>query len=93
LNEAQQALLAATIDALFADGPSLAIWLADVEGACCTFRGGPFYESAFLGEGARIALRPDDTSLRIALNASLKRLDARGILTELTWKYFPVSFY
>jgi polar amino acid transport system substrate-binding protein len=93
LPEAQEALLAAQIDTLFADGPTLAIWLADIQGECCTFRGGAFYNSAFFGEGARIALRGDDAPLRTAINASLKRLDAKGILADLMGKYFPISFY
>ena len=93
LPEAQEALLAAQIDTLFADGPTLAIWLADMQGECCTFRGGAFYKSAFFGEGARIALRGDDAALRTAINASLKRLDAKGILADLMGKYFPISFY
>eukprot|EP01037_Dinobryon_pediforme_P007015 gene7015-7084_t len=93
LAEAQQALLKAEIDTVFADGPTLAIWLASDQGALCAFNGGGFYESYFFGEGARITLRPDSNPLRLAINASLKRLDARGTLAELTWKYFPVSFY
>ena len=93
LAEAQQALLKAEIDAVFADGPTLAIWLASDQGGLCAFRGGGFYETYFFGEGARISLRPESDPLRLAINASLKRLDARGTLAELTWKYFPVSFY
>ncbi len=93
LAEAQQALLASQIDAIFADGPSLAIWLAAGQAECCTLRGEAFYDSYFFGEGARIALRPDDTGLRAAINAALKKLDADGTLAELTGKYFPVNFY
>lgn len=93
LTEAQHALLASQIDAILADGPSLAIWLAEGQAECCTFRGGAFFDSYFFGEGARIALRPDDTGLRTAINTALKKLDADGTLAELTGKYFPVNFY
>eukprot|EP01037_Dinobryon_pediforme_P006138 gene6138-6214_t len=69
LAAAQQALLNAEIDSIFADGPTLAIWLAGEQGAHCAFRGGGFYESYFFGEGARITLRPDSNPLRLAINS------------------------
>jgi len=91
--EAETALQAHQVELLFGDGLSLSIWLAQNDGACCGFRGGPYFSSYFFGEGARIAMRRDDNILRAALNATLFRLDKDGRLAELYWKYFPVGFY
>jgi polar amino acid transport system substrate-binding protein len=92
------ALLAALrdkkIDLAFGDAVSFAIWMNDPHsGGCCVFRGGPFLEPAFFGEGVGMAVRPGDDALRRALNGALQRLDGRGVLTELYLKYFPIGFY
>ncbi len=82
------------IDLAFGDAVSLALWLNDPRsGGCCAFRGGPYLEPAFFGEGVGIAVRPDDDVLRRALNRALQRLDERGVLAELYLKYFPIGFY
>ncbi|HUO53906.1 MAG TPA: transporter substrate-binding domain-containing protein [Rhodoblastus sp.] len=82
------------IDLAFGDAVSFAIWMNDPRAQdCCVFRGGPFLEPAYFGEGVGIAVRPDDDSLRRTLNWALQRLDERGALTELYLKYFPIGFY
>jgi polar amino acid transport system substrate-binding protein len=89
-----EALRAGKIDLAFGDAVSLAIWMNDPRaGECCAFRGGPYLEPAFFGEGVGIALRPEDEDLRRSLNRALQRLDERGALTELYLKYFPIGFY
>ena len=90
----REALRAGTIDAAFGDGLSLAVWLAGTASAdCCAFKGGPFLESRFFGEGVGIALRKEDSDLRHAIDWALARLAARGVYAELYLKYFPVGFY
>jgi polar amino acid transport system substrate-binding protein len=88
------ALLSGSVDALFGDGLSLAIWLNGASSNdCCAFRGGPFTESRFFGEGVGIALRKEDANLRRALDWALARLAARGVYAELYLKHFPIGFY
>ncbi len=88
------ALKAGEIDLAFADGLTLSLWLGGEDAAdCCAFRGGPFLESRYFGEGVSIAVRKDDPTLRRALDWALARVWARGQYTETFRKYFPVSFY
>lgn len=82
------------IEFAFADGIASAIWLSGTDSAdCCAFRGGPFTESRFFGEGVGIALRKDNIALRRALDYALKRLSERGVYADLYLKYFPIGFY
>ncbi len=49
---ARDALKKGEVDLLFGDGISLAFWLNGTDsGGCCEFRGGPYMESRFFGEG------------------------------------------
>jgi polar amino acid transport system substrate-binding protein len=82
------------IDALFGDGVSLALWLNGTDaGGCCEFRGGPYTEPAFFGEGVGIAVRKDNRILKAALDYALHRLAERGVYADLYLKYFPIGFY
>ncbi|HLW92234.1 MAG TPA: transporter substrate-binding domain-containing protein [Roseiarcus sp.] len=93
LNALRDALKAGAIDAAFADGLSLAVWFGGTaSGDCCVFRGGPFLESRFFGEGVGVALRKDDVDLRHAIDWALASLAARGVYAELYLKYFPIGF-
>jgi polar amino acid transport system substrate-binding protein len=88
------ALRSGAIDAAFGDGLSLAVWLAgESSGDCCEFRGGPYMESRFFGEGVGIAVRKEDADLRRAMDWALARLAARGVYAEIYLKYFPIGFY
>jgi len=88
------ALKAGAIEAAFADGLSLAVWLAgESAGDCCEFRGGPYLESRFFGEGVGIAVRKEDVDLRRAMDWALARLAARGVYAEIYLKYFPIGFH
>jgi polar amino acid transport system substrate-binding protein len=90
----REALRTGSIDALFGDGLSLAIWLNGASSDnCCVFRGGPYTESRFFGEGVGIAVRKEDINLRRALDWALARLAARGVYAELYLKHFPIGFY
>ena len=91
---AREALRRGEADLLFGDGISLAFWLNGTDSAnCCVFRGGPFMESRYFGEGIGIAVRRGNDLLRQALNWALFRLWEQGKFTDLWLRYFPVSPY
>jgi len=82
------------VEIAFGDGVALALWLNGTDaGGCCAFRGGPYTESRFFGEGVGIALRRDNQVMKRALDYALKRVSERGIYADLYLKYFPVGFY
>jgi len=89
---ARNALRRGEVDLLFGDGISLAFWLNGTDSAgCCVFRGGPFTESRYFGEGIGIAVRRGNDLLRQAVNWALFRLWEKGKFTDLWLRYFPVS--
>jgi polar amino acid transport system substrate-binding protein len=89
---AREALRNKEVDLLFGDGVSLAFWLngSDSNG-CCAFRGGPYLESRYFGEGIGIAVKRGNDLLRQALNWALFRLWEKGSYTDLWLRYFPIS--
>jgi polar amino acid transport system substrate-binding protein len=94
LTDVEAALHSGLIDIAFGDGLSFSIWLnSDASSNCCEYRGGPYTESRFFGEGVGIAVRKEDVALRQALNWALYRIYARGAYSELYLKYFPIGFY
>ncbi len=93
LAEAQAALVSGRVDTIFGDGLTLSIWLGQDQGSSAHFVGGAYFDNAFFGEGARIAFRPEDETMRLAVNYGLRKLSSKGILTALYWKYFPIGFY
>ena len=89
---AREALRNKDVDLLFADGIALAFWLNGADSAgCCSFRGGPFLESRFFGEGVGIAVKRDNDLSRLALNWALFQLWEKGAFTDLWLRYFPIS--
>ena len=90
--EARAALVKGDVDLLFGDGIALAFWLNGTDSAgCCAFRGGPFTESRYFGEGIGIAVRRGNSVLLRAINWALFRLWESGKFTDLWLRYFPVS--
>ena len=82
------------VEIAFGDGVAFALWLNGTDaGGCCAFRGGPYTESRFFGEGVGIALRKDNQAVKRALDYALKRVFERGVYADLYLKYFPVGFY
>ena len=82
------------VEAIFADGIGSAVWLNGPESqACCTFRGGPFTESRYFGNGVSIAVGKDNVALRQALDVELAKLVRSGAYADIYLKYFPISFY
>lgn len=90
----RSALKRKEVHIIFGDGISLALWLngSDSEN-CCAFKGGPYTESRYFGEGVGIAVRKGNVDLRRALDYGLKRLSEKGVYAELYLKYFPLGFY
>jgi polar amino acid transport system substrate-binding protein len=89
---AYAALRSREVQLVFADGIKLAFWLNGSDSAnCCEFRGGPFLESRYFGEGIGIAVRRGNDTLRQALNYGLFQLWDKGRYTDLWLRYFPVS--
>jgi len=89
---AREALRNKEVDLLFGDGISLAFWLNGTDSAgCCAFRGGPYLESRFFGEGVGIAVKRGNDLLRQALNWALFRQWEKGTYTDLWLRYFPIS--
>ncbi len=90
--EARAVLRRGEVDLLFGDAISLSFWLNGTDSnGCCVFRGGPFLESRFFGEGVGIAVRRGNELMRQAFNWALFRLWENGKFTDLWLRYFPVS--
>jgi polar amino acid transport system substrate-binding protein len=91
---ARDALVTGTVDFLFDDGLSLVFWLnGTASKACCEFKGGPFVEPKYFGDGIGIAVAKNDPELKSLLNAAIKRLRESGRQEELLLRYFPLRAY
>jgi polar amino acid transport system substrate-binding protein len=89
---ARIALKQGDVDLIFGDGISLSYWLNGTDSnGCCVFRGGPYLESRYFGEGVGIAVRRGNDLLRQAFNWALFRLWEKGRFTDLWLRYFPIS--
>ena len=94
LEAALAALKNGEADLAFGDGVALSFWLnGSGSEQCCAFKGGPFTESRYFGEGIGIAVKRDNDPLRRALNYALFRLWEKGIIADLYLRYFPIGFY
>ena len=91
---ARDALISGAADLLFDDGIALAFWLnGTASKACCEFKGGPFGEPKYFGDGVAIAVSRDDPQLKGLINAALKRLRESGRYEELVLRYFPLRAF
>src|SRR5947208_634878 len=89
---ARLALRRGDVDLLFGDAISLAFWLNGTDSDnCCEFRGGPYLDSRYFGEGIGIAVRKGNDAMRQVLNYALFRVWEQGRFTDLWLRYFPVS--
>ena len=89
---ARLALRRGEVDLLFGDAITLAFWLngSDSEN-CCAFRGGPYLDNRYFGEGVGIIVKKGNDTMRMALNWALFRVWEQGRFTDLWLRYFPVS--
>lgn len=93
-DDAQRALKEGAIDFVFGDGIGLTFWLNGVSSeACCEFRGGPYLDNKFFGEGVGIAVNKGNRQLVAILNYALEQVHASGRYEELFLRYFPMSFF
>jgi polar amino acid transport system substrate-binding protein len=91
---ARDALLGGAADLLFDDGISLVFWLnGTASKACCEFKGGPFGEPKYFGDGVAIAVNRNDPELKALINAALKRIRDSGRYEELVLRYFPLRAF
>ena len=89
---ARLALKRGDVDLLFGDGISLAFWLNGTDSEnCCAFRGGPYLDGRYFGEGVGIAVKKGNEPMRLALNWALFRIWDQGRFTDLWLRYFPIS--
>jgi polar amino acid transport system substrate-binding protein len=89
---ARLALRRGDVDLLFGDAISLAFWLNGTDSEnCCAFRGGPYLDSRYFGEGTGIAVRKGNDAMRQVLNYALFRVWEQGRFTDLWLRYFPIS--
>lgn len=93
-DKARDALLGGQVDLLFEDGVGLAFWLNGTNSkGCCDFKGGPFLEPRFFGDGMAIAVPRKDPQMRKLLNVALRRVRDSGRLDELVQRYFPYRIF
>jgi polar amino acid transport system substrate-binding protein len=91
---AEKALKNGAIDLIFGDGITLTFWLNGVTSeGCCEFRGGPYLDSKFFGEGVGIAVKKGNRKLAEILSYGLEQVHASGRYEELFLRYFPMSFF
>jgi polar amino acid transport system substrate-binding protein len=89
---ARLALRRGDVDLMFGDAISLAFWLNGTDSEnCCAFRGGPYMDSRYFGEGIGIAVKRGNDTIRLALNWALFRVWEQGRFTDLWLRYFPIS--
>jgi len=82
------------IDLVFGDGIGLTFWINGVTSdGCCEFRGGPYLDTKYFGEGVGIAVkkgnRPARRDPQLCAGAGTRlRALRRAVL-----RYFPMSFF
>jgi polar amino acid transport system substrate-binding protein len=93
-DDAQMALKARQVDLVFGDGVGLTFWLNGVTSdGCCEFRGGPYLDAKYFGEGVGIAVKKGNRQLVEILNYALEQVHASGRYEGLFLRYFPMSFF
>ena len=80
------------VDLLFGDAISLAFWLNGTDSEnCCSFRGGPYMDSRYFGEGIGIAVGGATTRSVWRSIGRMFRAWEQGRFTDLWLRYFPIS--
>jgi polar amino acid transport system substrate-binding protein len=91
---ARDALITGAVDFLFDDGISLVFWLnGTASKACCEFKGGPFGEPKYFGDGVGIAVSREDQQLKLLINTAIRRIRESGRYEELVLRYFPLRAF
>src|SRR4029078_2321656 len=89
--QTREALRKGEVDLLFGDAISLAFWLNGTDSQnCCAFRGGPYTDNRYFGDGIGIAVRKGNETIRLALNWALFGVWEQGRFTDLWLRYFTI---
>ena len=94
-DEANADLAAGRLDAIEADKTVLLEWLKKPDAACCEWKVDvdPVKYVKYFGEGAGIAIRPEDKDLVEMFNKAIDAIVADGTYAKINEKYFPFSIY
>ena len=78
------------VDLILEDKLAVYDWLTNTKaGSCCVFKGEDIKDREFFGDGAGIALRPDDRELLQTMNEALDSIQSDGTYDMINAKYFP----
>lgn len=81
-----------SVDIILEDKLAVYDWLANTKaGSCCEFKGEDIKNTEYFGDGAGIAVRPDDKTLLDKLNGALEAIQAGDTYDTINAKYFPFS--
>ena len=81
-----------SVDIIFEDKLAVYDWLTNTKaGSCCEFKGEDIKNAEYFGDGAGIAVRPDDKDLLGKLNGALEKIQASDVYDTINAKYFPFS--
>ena len=93
-DDAKKALKENAIDLVFGDGIGLTFWInGTASDGCCEFRGGPYLDAKYFGEGVGIAVKKGNRRLAEILTYGLEQVHESGRYEELFLRYFPQSFF
>lgn len=91
---ARDALIAGRVDLVFDDGIGLVFWLGGLLSKdCCEFKGGPYFEARYFGDGMAVAVGRADVQLKSLINVALRKLRDSGRFDELVLRHFPTRVY
>jgi polar amino acid transport system substrate-binding protein len=91
---AREALLTGEVELVFSDGHGLMFWLnGTLSQKCCEFRGGPFYDERYFGDGIGVAVKKGDIALKREIDMAIAAIRRSGRLEELYLRYFPLRVY
>ena len=89
---ARDALITGSVDLLFDDGVSLVFWLnGTASRACCEFKGGPFGEPKYFGDGVGIAVNREDVQLKLQINGAPEEAARERALRGAAVALFPAA--
>ena len=90
--ELYQGLAEGEVDVILEDKLAAYDWLTNTKaGQCCGFRGDEIKNPTYFGDGAGIAVRKEDESLRKEFDAALAAITDDGTYNMINAKYFPFS--
>lgn len=86
-------LVAGRVDAVLAQSVFMSQWLEKPEGKDFQFYGDPILVEKYIGKGAGIAIRKEDTALLKKMDDALAAIVKNGTHKKLSRKYFAFDLY